>query len=326
MKLLFAGTPEVAVPSLKALAADDDFEIVAVLTRPDAPRGRGRRLVPSPVKRAAEQLKIPVLESNPSDPQFVEILKSTGAEIAAVVAYGRILRENVLDALPFGWYNLHFSLLPQWRGAAPVQRSIWAGDSLSGATVFRITKGLDDGPIVAQSTAEIGKHETAGSLLNRLSIDGSHLLAMSLQAVVAGRARPEQQEQGVFEKAEKITVDDAHIDFHAPAYAVERQIRACTPEPGAWGHLHVKADPDENVLLMHVLDAREATYLPNEVPQELQDKVLKSGELLTSKKHVWVGTMTNPLELRQVKLQGRKAMDAAAWARGAHLAENAYID
>ncbi|MFT8704747.1 methionyl-tRNA formyltransferase [Bifidobacterium aquikefiricola] len=326
MKLLFAGTPEVAVPSLQALAADDDFEIVAVLTRPDAPQGRGRRLVASPVKQAAEQLKIPVLEANPSDSQFVDTLKSTGAEIAAVVAYGRILRENVLDALPFGWYNLHFSLLPQWRGAAPVQRAIWAGDSLSGATVFRITKGLDDGPIVAQSTAEIGRHETAGSLLNRLSIDGSHLLTMSLKAVVEGRARPEQQERGVFEKAEKITVEDAHIDFHAPGYAVERQIRACTPEPGAWGHLHDQSDDGEDGLLMHVLDAREATYLPNEMPQELQGKLLRPGELLTSKKHVWVGTLTKPLELRQVKLQGRKAMDAAAWARGARLTESAHID
>ncbi|MFT8638548.1 methionyl-tRNA formyltransferase [Bifidobacterium sp.] len=325
MKLLFAGTPEVAVPSLQALADDDAFEIVAVLTRPDAPQGRGRRLVPSPVKRAALELGIPVLDGNPSDPAFISELRSTGAEIAAVVAYGRILRQAALDAMPLGWYNLHFSLLPQWRGAAPVQRAIWAGDRLSGATVFRITKGLDDGPVIAQSTVEIGSHETAGSLLGRLSMDGSHLLSMAIKAVASGKARPEPQQQGVFEKAEKIGVDDAHIDFRAPAYAVERQIRACTPEPGAWAHLHQDRGNDEPSL-MHVLDAREARYLPDEQPQELKDVVLSPGELLTSKRHVWVGTLTVPLELREVKLQGRKAMDASAWARGAHLSNSAFLD
>ena len=184
LKVLFAGTPDVAVPSLKMLAEDTErFEVVAVLTRPDAPTGRGRKLVPNPVKQAALDLGLPVIESDPSEETFISELAATGAQAAAVVAYGKILKQDVLDALPMGWYNLHFSLLPQWRGAAPVQRSIWAGEKVTGATVFRIVRAMDAGPILAQSTVEIGAHETAGELLNRLAEDGSRLLAASLQAM-----------------------------------------------------------------------------------------------------------------------------------------------
>ena len=165
LKVLFAGTPDVAVPSLKLLAQDTEhFEVVAVLTRPDAPTGRGRKLVANPVKQAALELGLPVIESDPSEETFVSELAATGAQAAAVVAYGKILKQDVLDALPMGWYNLHFSLLPQWRGAAPVQRSIWAGEKVTGATVFRIVRAMDAGPILAQSTVEIGAHETAGEL------------------------------------------------------------------------------------------------------------------------------------------------------------------
>ena len=172
LKVLFAGSPEVAVPSLRMLAEDTEhFEVVAVLTRPDAPTGRGRKLVPNPVKQAALELGLPVIESDPSEETFINELTATGAQAAAVVAYGKILKQEVLDALPMGWYNLHFSLLPQWRGAAPVQRSIWAGDTLTGATVFRIVRKMDAGPILAQSTVEIGAHETSGELLNRLAPD-----------------------------------------------------------------------------------------------------------------------------------------------------------
>lgn len=177
VRVLFAGTPEAAVPSLRKLAHDTEhFEVVAVLTRPDAPTGRGRKLMPSPVKQAALELGLPVMECDPGEEAFLAALKATGAEAGAVVAYGRLLKEPVLDALPLGWYNLHFSLLPQWRGAAPVQRAIWAGESLTGASVFRITKGMDEGPVLAQSTVEIGAHENAGELLERLAQDGANLL------------------------------------------------------------------------------------------------------------------------------------------------------
>ena len=191
LKVLFAGTPDVAVPSLKLLAQDTEhFEVVAVLTRPDAPTGRGRKLVANPVKQAALELGLPVIESDPSEETFVSELAATGAQAAAVVAYGKILKQDVLDALPMGWYNLHFSLLPQWRGAAPVQRSIWAGEKVTGATVFRIVRAMDAGPILAQSTVEIGAHETAGELLSRLAEDGSRLLAASLQAMANDQIAP----------------------------------------------------------------------------------------------------------------------------------------
>ncbi|MDN5980210.1 methionyl-tRNA formyltransferase [Bifidobacterium mongoliense] len=327
IRLLFAGTPEVAVAPLRALADDDEhFEVVAVLTRPDAPRGRGRKLEPSPVKRLALELGIPVLEGDPNEPAFLTELKASGAQAAAVVAYGKILKEPVLEALPMGWYNLHFSLLPQWRGAAPVQRAIWAGDTLTGATVFRITKGMDSGPILAQSTLEIGPHDTSGVVLDRLSQDGSHLLASTLQAMAEDQIRPVDQPQGAYEVARKIGVEDAHIRFDVPAFAADRQIRACTPEPGAWCVLDTTdaataldstpASPSGETL--HVLEARPADATRPETPTHLEP-----GRLSIGKRHVWVGTASEPLELITVKAQGKRAMAAADWARGARLPDTA---
>jgi methionyl-tRNA formyltransferase len=350
IRVLFAGTPDVAVPSLRMLAGDTEhFEVVAVLTRPDAPRGRGRRLEPSPVKQAALELGLPVLECDPNEPAFVDELLATGAEAAAVVAYGRILKETVLEALPMGWYNLHFSLLPQWRGAAPVQRAIWAGDTLTGATVFRITRGMDSGPILAQSTTEIGPHETAGDLLARLADDGSHLLAAALQAMADGQIQPVEQPVGAYEIAEKIRVEDAHIRFDVPAFAVDRQIRACTPNPGAWCFVDVEGThgvagdgaeddsvagdgvDDNSAITMHVLQARVAdtpntaddANAANAQAHDAAPADLAPGALVATKKHVWVGTASGPIELLQVKAQGKKAMTAADWARGARLTPQA---
>ena len=197
LKILFAGTPDVAVPSLRALAADGEhFEVVAVLTRPDAPTGRGRKLTPSPVKTAALELGLPVLESDPAEPTFLDELKVTGAQAAAVIAYGRILKQSVLDALPCGWYNLHFSLLPHWRGAAPVQRAIWSGDDMTGTSVFRITRAMDAGPLLVQSETPIGEHETAGDLLTRLGESGALVLRDALRTVEDGTADPVEQAEG----------------------------------------------------------------------------------------------------------------------------------
>ncbi|MDO4913045.1 MAG: methionyl-tRNA formyltransferase [Bifidobacteriaceae bacterium] len=315
LKVLFAGTPEVAVEPLQTLAQDDHFEVVAVLTRPDAPQSRGRKLKASPVKQAAIDLGIPVIELDPKDEDFIPTITSTGAQIAAVVAYGKILKKPVIEAIPMGWFNLHFSLLPQWRGAAPVQRSIWAGDEITGATVFRIGEGLDDGPTLGQCTVEISSHESAGELLRRLSHDGSGLLASCLQGYAQGVVQLVEQPQGSFEVANKITVEDAHIRFNAPAFAVDRQIRACTPNPGAWGYLH--ADASEDAQVFHVISAQVDEHYEQNVPQ---------GSLIVSKKHVWVGTAQGVLELLEVKAAGKKAMKAADWARGARLAQNAYID
>ena len=323
LPILFAGTPEVAVPSLRELAKDSEhFDVRAVLTRPDAPTGRGRKLVPSPVKQAALELGLPVLESDPKDEDvFLGQLAATGAKAAAVVAYGKILRQNVLDALPLGWYNLHFSLLPQWRGAAPVQRAIWAGDDITGATVFRITRGMDCGPILAQFTTKIEPHENSGDLLARLANDGAPLLAASLRGMETGEIVPVEQDQTPQEVAQKITVEDAHIDFHAPAFAVDRQIRACTPNPGAWCELHADDEHNAALITLHVLRA-----VPADTNDPHGEELMKldPGKLLAGKKQVWVGTLSGALELLEVKAQGKKAMKAADWARGARLSAAAY--
>ena len=323
LPILFAGTPEVAVPSLRELTKDSEhFDVRAVLTRPDAPTGRGRKLVPSPVKQAALELGLPVLESDPKNEDvFLEQLAATGAKAAAVVAYGKILRQNVLDALPLGWYNLHFSLLPQWRGAAPVQRAIWAGDDITGATVFRITRGMDCGPILAQFTTKIESHENSGDLLARLPNDGAPLLAASLRGMETGEIVPVEQDQTPQEVAQKITVEDAHIDFHVPAFAVDRQIRACTPNPGAWCELHADDEHNADPITLHVLRA-----VPADANDPHGEELMKldPGKLLAGKKQVWVGTLSGVLELLEVKAQGKKAMKAADWARGARLSAAAY--
>lgn len=316
LKILFAGTPDVAVPSLRALVADSDhFEVVAVLTRPDAPTGRGRKLTASPVKQAALELGLPVLESDPAEPAFLDELAATGAQAAAVIAYGRILKQCVLDALPFGWYNLHFSLLPHWRGAAPVQRSIWAGDAVTGVSVFRITRAMDAGPILAQSETPVGDHETAGDLLSRLAQSGALVLRDALRTVEDGSASPVEQQQGKYPVADKISVEDAHIDFTADVTTVDRQIRACTPNPGAWGRLFPDGeDGGDEQQVLHVLRARHADVSNPNMPADLAPGAVHAG-----KRNVWVGTGSTPLELLEVKAQGKKAMRAADWARGARL-------
>ena len=205
------------------------------------------------------------------------------------MAYGKILKQDVLDALPMGWYNLHFSLLPQWRGAAPVQRSIWAGEKVTGATVFRIVRAMDAGPILAQSTVEIGVHETAGELLNRLAEDGSRLLAASLQAMADDQIIPVEQPAGAYEIAQKITVEDAHIRFDIPVFAVDRQIRACTPNPGAWCELHANAEAKPTTL--HVLRAQSADMGNPNTPTSLEP-----GQIVAGKKNVWVGHIKLPCE------------------------------
>lgn len=312
-RILFAGTPDVAVPALRALVdAGSDIEVVGVLTRPDAPQGRGRKLTPSPVKAAAVELGLPVIEANPQSEEFFTALEELQPQMAAVVAYGNLLKQRALDAIPGGWYNLHFSLLPQWRGAAPVQRAIWAGDKITGASVFRIGPGLDDGPLLAQSTTEIGVHETSGQLLDRMAIDGALLLRTALQGLIEGKIVPQPQQEGSYEHAAKIHPDDARVRFDVPAFAVDRQIRACTPEPGAWTMLHNGGDELKLNIIEAVIDENEPALEP--------------GQLKVTKKKVWVGTSTYPVELKQVKAQGKKQMIAADWARGARLAQEAYCE
>ena len=301
MRVVFAGTPEVALPALDALAASR-HELVGVVTRPDAPSGRGRKLVASPVAQRAEALGVPVLKpEHPRDPDFQAALTDLRADACPVVAYGALLPQSALDLAPYGWINLHFSVLPSWRGAAPVQHALWAGDEVTGATTFRIVKALDAGPVFGVMTERIRPDDTAGALLARLAEGGSGLLVQTLDGIEDGTLEArEQQEDGV-SFAPKIMVDAARIDWTDPAVGVDRQVRACTPAPGAWSTFEgerIKIGP-----VRHAVD-RDA---------------LAPGVLEVTKNSVLVGTGTTPVELGEVKAFGKKAMPAADWARGVRL-------
>lgn len=296
MRLVFAGTPEVALPSLDAVAASA-HDLVGVVTRPDAPAGRGRRLVPSPVAVRAEELGVPVLKPvHPRDPDFQAALRDLAPDCCPVVAYGALLPRSALDIPPLGWVNLHFSALPAWRGAAPVQRSIWAGDEVTGATTFRIVEELDAGPTFGVMTERIRPEDTAGDLLGRLAEGGAGLLVATLDGLADGSidARPQPAEGLSY--APKVDVEDAHVDWATPAVAVDRQVRACTPAPGAW-----------------TTWAGERLKLG---PVTLTDLVLPPGELAVGKRDVLVGTLTHAVRLGEVRPFGKRQMSAADWARG----------
>jgi methionyl-tRNA formyltransferase len=300
MRVVFAGTPEVALPSLRAVAASR-HQLVGVVTRPDAPAGRGRRLVASPVARLAEELGVPVLKpEHPRDPEFQEELRALAPDACPVVAYGALLPQSALDIPTHGWVNLHFSVLPAWRGAAPVQRALWAGDEVTGATTFRIVRALDAGPTFGVVTERVRPEDTSGDLLERLAEAGAPLLVATLDGIETGEveARP-QPDEGV-SLAPKITVEEAEVDWAEPAWAVDRRVRACTPAPGAWTTLD-----GERVKLGPVRPDESVTAAP--------------GELVVSKNAVHVGTATHAVRLGDVKAFGKRQMAAADWARGVRL-------
>jgi methionyl-tRNA formyltransferase len=300
MRVVFAGTPEVAVPALDAIAASR-HELVGVVTRPDAPSGRGRRLVASPVAQRAEELGVPVLKpEHPRDPEFQAVLTELRPDACPVVAYGALLPQSALDLVPHGWINLHFSVLPSWRGAAPVQHSLWAGDEVTGATTFRIVKELDAGPIFGVMTERIRPTDTAGDLLQRLAEGGSGLLVQTLDGIEDGTLEAREQQPEGISFAPKILVDDARVDWARPAAAIDRQVRACTPAPGAWSTFE-----DERIKIGPVT--------PIDHPQ------LPPGVLDVTKSAVLVGTGTTPVQLGEVKAFGKKQMAAADWARGVRL-------
>ena len=237
MRIVFAGTPEVALPALEAVAASR-HELVGVVTRPDAPAGRGRRLLAAPVAERAEQLGVPVLKpQHPREPEFQDALDALAPDCCPVVAYGAMLPRSALDIPPHGWVNLHFSVLPAWRGAAPVQHAIWAGDEVTGATTFRIVRELDAGPTFGLMTQTIRPDDTAGDLLDRLAQGGAGLLVQTLDGIEDGTLEAREQPAEGVSLAPKILVEDAHVDWTEPAVAVDRRVRACTPAPGAWSSL-----------------------------------------------------------------------------------------
>lgn len=305
MRVLFAGTPQPAVPSLEALLASPRHEVVAVLTRPDAPVGRGRRLEPSPVRRLAEEHGVEVLTpARPRDPDFLARLAELAPDACPVVAYGGLIPPDALSIPAHGWVNLHFSLLPAWRGAAPVQHALMAGDEITGACTFRLERGLDTGPVYGTITTEVGRTDTAGDLLERLSVDGARLLVATLDGIEDGKLHPVPQPADGISLAPKISVEDARVDWKTPAQFIDRQVRACTPAPGAWTTLG-----GERVKLFPL------TPLPGASEVE-------PGRILVDKRGVVVGTGSGrTLRLGDVQPQGRKRMSAADWARGLRLTD-----
>jgi methionyl-tRNA formyltransferase len=301
MRLVFAGTPAVALPALDAIAASG-HELAAVLTRPDAPAGRGRHLVRSPVGAWADERGIEVLTpARPREPAFLDRLRDIAPDCVPVVAYGALVPPAALEIPAHGWINLHFSLLPAWRGAAPVQHALLHGDELTGASVFQLEEGLDTGPVFGTCTDMIRPTDTAGDLLTRLAASGANLLVAVLDAIADGSARAVPQPPDGVTLAPKVTVEDARIRWGDPAFAVDRRIRACTPAPGAWTTLK-----EERLKLGPV---RPVAGGPE----------LDPGDLLVEKARVLVGTGTTPVALGEVRAAGKKPMAAVDWARGARV-------
>ena len=298
MRLVFAGTPEVALPSLRALI-DSRHEVVAVITRPDAPSGRGRTLQASPVALLAAEHGIEVLKPEKvRDSEFLARLRAIAPDCCPVVAYGALVPREALGIPRHGWVNLHFSLLPAWRGAAPVQHAVWHGDDVTGATTFLLEEGLDTGPVLGVVTETIRPTDTSGDLLERLASSGAGLLVATMDALDSGIMAAARQPADGVSLAPKITVEDAEVDWSQPAVRVDRQVRACTPAPGAWTTL-----AGERIKLGPV------GLLPDDIS-------LAAGELEVDKNRVRVGTASCAVVLGEVRAQGKKPMAAADWARG----------
>ncbi|MDR6794422.1 methionyl-tRNA formyltransferase [Pseudarthrobacter oxydans] len=296
MRVLFAGTPAVAVPSLDALV-EAGFDVVAVLTRPDAPVGRKRVLTPSPVAARAAELGIEVIHAARVDAGATARIADVNPDVAAIVAYGGLVPPAALAVPRHGWINLHFSLLPAWRGAAPVQRAVMAGDDVTGAVTFLLEEGLDTGPVFGTLTESVGPEDTAGELLERLSRSGAVLLAQTLSAIGAGKASAQPQ-AGEVSLAPKLTLEDGHLKWSHPALAISRQARGVTPEPGAWT----------------MLDGQRVKLEPVRLRPDVT--TLAPGALALHGKSVLVGTGSHAVELTRIQPAGKKMMAAADWARG----------
>lgn len=297
VRVVFAGTPESAVPSLNALTASG-HEVCAVVTRPDAPSGRGRRLHPSAVAQRAAELGLEILKPvTPSDHDFIERLGLLAPDCVPIVAYGALIGRQALDVPTRGWINLHFSVLPSWRGAAPIQRSIMAGDEISGASVFQVVEELDAGPVYGTITEQIKANDTTATLQARLADAGSRLLVDVLDHVEDGTVTAVPQPAEGVSYASKITTDDARINWNLPAFAVDRQIRGCTPAPGAWTTL---GDDRLKIGPVTIEDVCE----------------LGPGEVRVTKDAIAVGTATADVNLSTVQAPGKRSMKAADWVRG----------
>jgi methionyl-tRNA formyltransferase len=303
VRLVFAGTPQTAVPALDALLASR-HEVVAVVTRPDAPAGRGRKVEPSPVAQRAAAAGLEVLRpARARDPEFLDRLREIAPDCCPVVAYGALLPQAALDIPPCGWVNLHFSLLPAWRGAAPVQHAILHGDDVTGASTFLIVKELDAGPVYGVVTEPVRPDDTTGSLLERLSHSGAELLVATLDGIEDGTVQAIPQPAEGVSFAPKITPADARVDWKLPAHVIDRQIRACTPDPGAWTEFdgaRLKLGP------VSLAGPADPVYPPD----------LGPGELVPQRQTVFAGTGSRPVRLGDVQAEGKRQMTASDWVRG----------
>ena len=308
MRVVFAGTPQIAVPTLRAIV-NAGHDVVAAVTQPDARGKRGSALHPSAVKQAATELGIPVLTpARASEPRFIASIAQLDADFAAVVAYGQILKPSLLEAVRGGWVNLHFSVLPAWRGAAPVQRAIMAGDEFTGASTFLLDEGLDTGPVIGTMTEHIRPTDTSGDLLERLADAGAPLMVRSLEALADGSAQPQAQSADGVSYAHKLGRDDAYVVWARAAHVVDRHVRACTPAPGAWTTLP---------------DGTAARLGPVTVTTEAYPAV--AGQVAFVDGRVLVGTGTAPVALSSLAPAGKKPMEAQAWWRGARLLDDAIL-
>jgi methionyl-tRNA formyltransferase len=296
LTLVFAGSPAAAVPSLRLLASSR-HEIAAVITRDDSPQGRKHVLTPTPVALAAEELGLPVIRANRLAGPATDQVASLQPDLGVIVAYGGLVREPLLSTPRLGWINLHFSLLPRWRGAAPVQRSIIAGDEITGASVFQLVPELDAGDLFGHLTQRIGANETAGHLLDSLAESGAELLLRVVDALADGTARAEPQ-QGDVTLAPKLELADGRLDFTEHAVTVVNRLRGVTPEPGAFALLD-----GARVKILDAVLARDDASVP-------------PGAIVLADRRVLVGTASHPVELLSVQPAGKKPMNAADWWRG----------
>ncbi|MGH8795017.1 MAG: methionyl-tRNA formyltransferase [Stackebrandtia sp.] len=298
MRLIFAGTPEAALPALRAIA-DSRHDLAAVLTRPDAPTGRGRKLSRSPVGAWADGNGVETLTpAKPKDPEFLDRLRAIAPDCVPVVAYGALVPAAALEIPGHGWINLHFSLLPAWRGAAPVQHAVLHGDEVTGASVFQLETGLDTGPVFGTVAETVRPQDTSGDLLERLADSGATLLTHVLDAIEDKTAAAVPQPADGVTLAPKVTVEDARIRWDEPAFAVDRRVRAVTPAPGAWTTWN-----GERVRLSPVTVDPEGPRLA-------------PGAVAVGKSAVHVGAAGAPVRLSRIQPPGKKPMAAADWGRG----------
>jgi methionyl-tRNA formyltransferase len=327
VRLVFAGTPAVAVTALRAVLASR-HTVEAVVTRPDAPAGRGRRVEPSPVAALGSEAGLEVLKPiRPNDLVFLHRLRQIAPDCCPVTAYGALLPQQALDIPRHGWVNLHFSVLPAWRGAAPVHHAILHGDDITGATTFRIVKELDAGPVFGVVTEPVRPADTTGGLLERLATAGAELLVATLDGIEDGTLRAVPQPAEGVSLAPKLTPADARVNWKLPAHLIDRQIRACTPDPGAW----TEFDGGRMKLWPVTLSASgqpgapgaagpagvtEEPGVPGGAGAASTPGGLAPGELRVERGAVYVGTGSRPVRLGDVQPPGKRRMDAAAWARG----------